>query len=405
MNGGRTKMKIEIVKLREALTKVKYLAEINYITPYVMLEQKENSLWVSYGDGVRAYTEQLEAEGEAWELGKRVLIEYEKILKILNLNKNTKIMKVHHVDISFCNDEVVGFEIEQFIGKKNENKNFIGSNKYYIDGILVKKEIEENSKYKFLVDIDYEKIIDIGQSDGSDYWDMSRLINLLELLSQDEIQTMYISQLYQTAFMSRLNHLITIEIGQINNSVKLAGHTSKALYNIIRKIKSDGVYIKSDGNFVYIASSDGTVGMWLTMAPGIKSDVTSFTVYQGREYADIEFTLNRQALLSNLISAMRLSKIEQRYLRFEERKGKKTLILKIEGEGEFATVLEMEEQQWKKVSNNMYQCSLSVLKDILQYMKSSQITLSIEVDGEDTYLKFSDEADMEDRIVMYTLLG
>lgn len=272
---------------------------------------------VCYTDGRKAVVEKIEVD-EYSDSDKRekVVVDYTRLVSILNVCKPTTNLVVSPLDISYAEEGIMNITIEKSLIVNDDTEVKISKAHQKLAYSLH----DVNVKTKLLVTVDYDNVLATSTDTTSDTWNAEVLKNIITKTSNEKARTVYISPKQQGAFVCNTADMAFIPLEQdVTHPLVVYSNLASNINGVLSKLgANDCVKIKTvDGKFCFIADEDGTVGIWLVMAEPKQEHVKTLKLYNDFVYDDYKCIFVKEALADVLQSAVSSDKVDNTVIKFE----------------------------------------------------------------------------------------
>lgn len=281
------KISCDAQELMLALQSVKKMIDIGKRYNNLLLDVKDDKLYINYSDGLHSYTKSIVANVEEEGM---VGIEYDRLISIINCCVPSGTLSVKPIEISVNENNIMEVGVIKFINAGDLEGQEVSTMKYKVNVVDPSSDV----KYGILTRMNYE---DIFVADSWDSWDKNELKDLIGLLVSDEKDTViYISAKDSMGKVKNLNYGSLIKAKSAEeNGFAVRTSTAVPIMDIIGRMEGDIVQVSNvDNRFCKIKDTKDT-GIWFEMASGNRIDARAFETYSTIEVNDIKMKIHKGA--------------------------------------------------------------------------------------------------------------
>lgn len=427
-------MKVSVSKITSAINKISDITSGDKQVPGVLLDLSENLLKVCYTDGHKSFIEHVEVETEETDKMGGVVVDFAMIKRAVDNCQPSGIIKIDEIIFDY-KDKVITVSADQNFNAVDGEGNIIGTQKMGKKSMdIAWVEPGSDMKSSLLLRMNYE---DIFVSDGvDDEFDKKEMIDALQRTSVEKGKQVYFSTKTQTIFVANQAHVTSVpvskgkeltqeELDELRAEMNEAGtfteeayadaikkaenrmhyavvipqNIAKAVIGVFNRTDSDKVYLHTKDRFcsIFIDSEDEHIGFWFEMAQASKAHIGSLERYNSLKYQSYQTSFLREFLANNVKSALNVTKQEKVTFEFamNEETGMMELVIAAGSSASsvsdsYRTALSTVTDPDGTLVGKKFTVSLKVFSEMLDQIKSDQVTLDFECNDGATCIRLAE---------------
>ena len=427
-------MKVSVSKITSAINKISDITSGDKQVPGVLLDLSENLLKVCYTDGHKSFIEHVEVETEETDRMGGVVVDFAMIKRAVDNCQPSGIIKIDEIVFNY-KDKVITISADQNFDAVDGEGNILGTQKMGKKSMdIVWVEPGSDMKSSLLLRMNYE---DIFESDGvDDEFDKKEIIDALQRTSVEKGKQVYFSTKTQTVFVANQAHVTSVPVSKgkelsqedrdilraemteagtfteeayeeaikkaenrMHYAVVIPQNIAKAIIGVFNKTASDKVYLHTKERFcsIFIDSEDEHIGFWFEMAQASKAHIGSLERYNSLKYQSYQTSFLREFLVNNVKSALNVTKQEKVVFEFAMNNETGMMELVIAAGSSASSVSDSYRTALSTVTDpdgtlvgRKFTVSLKVFSEMLDQIKSDQVTLDFECNDAATCIRLAE---------------
>lgn len=399
-----------IVSLKEfsnTIAKISALVAGDKTIPGVMFRITDDSLHVCYHDGHKAFIEKVDAKIEESDVKGDIVVNYERLVDVVDACQPTGNLIVDNLEISFKNDDVMVIKAEKKIA---EYESVDAEPEYRTYSVFEQSlkwmKADASIKVAILARMNYDSIFN---ADEVDDWETSEFKEVLGKISSEKNRRFYVSPKKGIAFVTNLAYLSCIPLkSEHSEPVVLTTNMAKSVADLLNKLDSsqDLLHIHTiDRKFCCIYTDDKKVGIMVEMSPVAQVDLTTLSTFrESKKYRNYQFTFVREVLKNVVDAAISAGNTDKTVLTFGKSEVGDETELRIVSQNSIASInnkyvvicVEVigEDSEIEKLELPV---SLKVLEEMLDKCQGDYVALDVDIDDNGVKCIRVAEIDMEKR--------
>lgn len=305
-------MRVDVVKLRNAVENVNTITSDTTGKHYIMLEFTNEKLNVCYSNGKISFIEKIDCESNSNETFDKVVVELENFLTKLSVYGASSGIEVEPLEISIASDELITMSCRKYYnqiqydsegemidnGEGEALVSRVEAGHYKTD--MKYEKITDSVKFSMTTRMNYDEIFE------SDNWVTCGVVEfrtlLGRLLNTDGARNSYISPKKGAGFSvgTAYTSFIPMEFSAV--AASLHNSTVKKLVSILQKIKTETVDIVAiNSQFVKVVSEDSNIGLVCEQCAVEKQQLATLATFESLDYESQGLVFNR-AVLSDMVN-------------------------------------------------------------------------------------------------------
>jgi hypothetical protein len=438
-------MRIDISKITSAVNKISDFTSGDKTIPGVLLNllkvegsETDGRLQVCYSDGHKSLIEEIDASIEEGDHIGGIVVSYEQLNRAVGNCQPSGSIKVKDINFTFLANNIVRIWADQLKQFEDAEGNVEAERKLATKKMdLLWTEPGSDMKSSILTRMKYNDIFD---SDVTDEYDKSELVDALSKTSTEKGRLIYLSANVQTIFVANQAHVTAVPISKlktlnmeeqdtiratlveqnafteealkqeiekeekrIHQSLIVTQQIAKALIGIFNKTSADKVYMYRQDKYcnIYIDTDTEKVGIWFEMATASKAHTGMLDRYNSLKYENYQLLFFREFLDNIVKSALDATKSEKIQFKFEPTQfddASSALDLVIASGSSSASVSDTYRINPDAIvasddalQTRVFNVSLKVFTDMLAQLKTERVALDINIaEGNITCIRLSE---------------
>lgn len=427
-------MKVSVSKITSAINKINDITSGDKQIPGVMLDLSDNLLKVCYTDGHKSFIEHVEVETEDTDKMGAVVVDFSQIKRAIDNCQPSGIIKIDEIVFEY-KEKVITISAEQNFDSVDSDGNVIGTQRMGKKSMdLAWVEPGSDMKSSLLLRMNYD---DIFESDGvDDEFNKKELLDALARTSVEKGKQVYLSTKTQTIFVANQVHVTSVPISKsktlnqeekdeiraeltesgtfteeayedaikkvenrMHYAVVMTQAIAKSIIGVFGKTSSDKVYLHTKDRFcsIFVDTEDEHIGFWFEMAQVSKAHIGALEKYNSLKYESYQTSFLREFLANNVKSALNVTKNEKVTFEFalNDETGMLELIIAAGSSASsvsdsYRTAVSTLVDPNGTLAGNKFNVSLKVFADMLDQLKSDNVTLDFECKNGATFIRLAE---------------